>query len=211
MGYISRDSFKRLVLLYILGEFEHGSYGHTRLQKIAYFIQRELDVKPFTFVNAYYGQYSAGLDAIKDQLISMGRVHVSPLDSGLGNIYESTVKSRRSYYAYLLLNTYGGMLLRQIHQVVEEWGYRSEEEILAKAYELDDLEAMEDFEMVEESNLPERIQIKGVEDDDCDELELALDPNFVEGMRRIAEGLEKSALDIDKVKKVGFPLQTSSS
>lgn len=204
MGCISRETFKRIVLLYILGEFEHGSYGHTRLQKIAYFIQGELDVKPFTFEKAYFGQYSADLDAIKDQLISMGQIHVSPLDTGRGNKYESTLKARHDYYRRLL-STFEGMP-KQIRQVVEEWGYKPEDEIIERAYELDDLEGMEDFEIIEESNLPEWIDVEGVEEDECDELELALSPNFVEAMRRIAAGLEESALDIDKVQKVGFPL-----
>lgn len=204
MGCISKDTFKRLVLLYIVGEFEHGSYGLKRLQKIGYFIQRDLDLKPFTFEKGYYGQYSEDLDEIKDQLISMGSIYVSPLATGRGNKYESALKLRQGYYGSLL-NVFDG-IQKQIQQVVEEWGYKPEDQIIARAYELEDLESMEDFEIIEESNLPEWINIEGVEDDECDELELAFNPIFVDAMRRIVTGLEESKLDIDKVKKVALPL-----
>jgi len=190
--------------LYTLGEFERGSYGLKRLQKIAYFIQRDVDVKPFTFEKGHYGQYSEDLDEIKDQLIFMGSIHVSPLAAGRGNRYESTLKSRHDYYGSLL-KTFNG-IQKQIHEVVEEWGYKPEDEIIERAYELDDLESMEDFETIEECNLPDRIDIEGIEDDECDGLDLAFNPEFVDAMRKIASGLEESALDIEKVEKVAFPL-----
>lgn len=204
MGCISKDTFKRLVLLYTVGEFEHGSYGLKRLQKIAYFIQRGVDLKPFTFEKGYYGQYSEDLDEIKDQLISLGMIYVTPLATGRGNRYESTLKLRQDYYASLL-NAFDGMQKR-IQRVVEEWGYEPEDDIIKRAYELDDLESMDDFETIEASNLPERISIEGIEDDECDELELAFSPTFVEAIRRIAAGLEESTVDIDKVRKIALSL-----
>lgn len=204
MGCISRDTFKRLVLLYILGQFEQGSYGLKRLQKIAYFIQRDLNLKPFTFEKGYYGQYSEDLDEIKDQLISMGSIYVSPLATGRGNKYESTLKGRQDYYGSLTSSFDG--VQEQIQQVVEEWGYKPEDEIIERAYGLDDLESMEDFEIIEESNLSDRINLEGVDKDECDELELAFNPIFIDAMRRIAAGLEESKLEIDKVKKIAFPV-----
>ena len=49
MGTISKDTFKRLYLLYTIGRFKEGVYGLLRLNKVVYFGLKDAGLKAFGF------------------------------------------------------------------------------------------------------------------------------------------------------------------
>ncbi len=55
---IGKETFQRLTLLYLIGQFPQGVFSSFRLQKVLYYATRDVDPKPFTFHHTRYGQYS---------------------------------------------------------------------------------------------------------------------------------------------------------
>lgn len=201
MGTISKDTFKRLFLLYTIGEFDQGSYGKLRLEKIVYFIERDSDPKSFEYKWCHYGQYSDDLSDTLDQLISMGYVTALTLDTGMGAKYVSTVTSKHQYYG-AIINKVKGFKKAKIREIVEEWGYKSEDEIKNKAYSFKETKDLHLGEIIFKSNIPDRLVVKGFKEDDCEEIELAFNPNFVVSIEKIVMGIEETDFDIRKVKRV---------
>jgi len=200
--YISADVFRRLYLLCLVAAFENGVYGALRLQKVAYAIERETSKKPFQFKHAPYGQYSEDLEDIKEQLISMGYISAIPLSaSSKGNRYVLTEKAMKDRFNALLKSLDPDLKNRML-QVIRKIGYLEEKELRRYAYTFEEFINSDMNDVLIESNLPDMLRVEGLLQDDCEELELALNPNFVSAMSKIAQGLEESNIDWDQVKKV---------
>jgi len=210
MGTISADTFRRLYLLYVLAQFPRGSFGLKRLHKVAYIPERDREsVRPFEFKKHLYGQYSESLDDIKDQLISMGYVAAVPLDTavvasldlpGGGNRFFVTERSNLPLYRQLLVGVSSG-LPGLIDRAVREYGYKREKELVALCYEFPEFAAAKEGDVIFESNLPEHIDVN-LSDDECEDLELSLKPELVIPMVRLAEALDETDLDWNKVQEV---------
>ena len=202
MGYISSDTFRRLYLLCLIAAFDTGVYGALRLQKIAYAIERETSKKPFQFKHGPYGQYSEDLDDIREQLISMGYISAVPLGaSNRGNRYVLTERAMKDHFNPLL-ESFDRDLKNKISQVVEEIGYKQEKELRRHAYAFEEFIDSDMNDILFESNLPDMLEVEGLPEDDCDELELTLTPTFITSVSKIFQGLEESDIEWDKVRKV---------
>ena len=62
-AFMDKETFQRLVLLYLLGQFPRGVFSSHRLQKVLYFATCDVEPKPFTFMHTVYGQYSRDANA----------------------------------------------------------------------------------------------------------------------------------------------------
>ena len=185
MGTISKDTFKRLFLLYTIGHFKDGAYGLVRLNKVVYFGLKDAHLKPFEFKRDRYGQHSDDLDTINEQLLSMNHTKATPLESGQGNRYSLTDKRSMTFHN-LALSHVDVKLKERIDEAVETYGYLSEKELLKKAHlDAEFLEAVKnDINVLFEEKLPKIIRVD-LSDDDCEDLELSLDPDFISAMRRL--------------------------
>lgn len=185
MGTISKDTFKRLFLLYTIGHFKDGVYGLVRLNKVVYFGLKDAHLKPFEFKRDKYGQHSDDLDTINEQLLSMNHTKATPLSSGKGNKYSLTDKKSITFHN-LALSHVDAKLKEGIDKAIETYGYLSEEELLKRAHmDAEFLEAVErDVNVLFEEKLPKRIRVN-LSDDDCEDLELSLNPDFISAMRRL--------------------------
>lgn len=196
MGVISKDTFKRLFLLYLINEFKDGAYGKLRLSKIAYFIARKFDLKIFEYKWYHYGQFSENLSDILEQLISMGYITSLPLDTEKGNKY--TVRSEIQDYSSIISTIPG--LIEKTKEIVGTWGYASEEKIINEAYGFDEVKGLKCNDMIFYENLPDEIELKNLDEEICEELDLAFNPRFIASMEKINKGIEASDFDISKVK-----------
>ena len=79
MGTLSRETYRKLVVLGTIASFSDGIYGAKRLQKIVYLGTRAADTKPFPYIRYHYGQYSEELEDTKDQVLSMGLICAAPM------------------------------------------------------------------------------------------------------------------------------------
>lgn len=221
MGKISASTFRRVYLLYLLGRFRRGAYGLKRVHKVAYIPARESGaIRPFEFKRYHFGQYSESLDDIKDQLESMGFVAALPLDTAQtlefmgkeytlgGNRFVLTNRSEMDYYRRVLAAV-SKNLPHTIDDAVEQYGYHPESELIDLCYGFPEFQAHGQGDVIFESNLPDRIEV-ALSDDECDDLELSLRPEFVVQMLRLTEVLDHADIDWDKVRHVErLPLSRS--
>ena len=85
-------------------------------------------------------------------------------------------------------------------------GYKPEQELLDICYSFPEFKAAQDGEVIVSSDLTDRISVD-LNEDDCDSLELALAPEFVVALFKIADGLEHSAIEWNKVKVIEQPIE----
>lgn len=203
MGVISKQTVQKLFLLGIVEKFRDGVYGAKRLQKLTYFIEKDHNKKPFTFKKWRYGQFSEEIETVKEQLISMGHLVVIPLKTGDGNQYRMSGKS-----FFNGLNKVLETILPGIHNMIEcvvnQIGYLPEKELLKFAYQDPLLKATRFGKDILKENLPEEgIRVPNLNDEDCEEIQLILNPEFTSSLLLIKEGMDNSKLDLDKVQRIG--------
>jgi len=198
VGTISKDTFKRLFLLYLINEFKDGAYGKLRLLKIAYFIEREFDSKLYEYKWHHYGEYSEDLSDILEQLISMGFVSSFPFEKGKGNKYK--VREEIKDYSAIIDVIPG--LKEKTKEMIITWGYAPQQKIIDFAYSFDEVKGLACGDVIFRESLPDRIELKGLDGESCEELDLAFNPRFIAAMEKISKGIETSDFDISKVKAV---------
>jgi len=212
MGVISAATFQRLYLLYLIGAFRNGVYGSKRLHKVAYIPARKPDaIRPFEFMKYLYGQYSDTLDDIKDQLNSMGYIVAVPLDTAeivkfkkhefnLGGnrfiLQGSAMRGRhRKALAAISLD-----LPQLIDEAVEEYGYLKEQDLVNACYRFPEFQDASDGNLIFAGNVSDQVEID-LSDDECADLEIALNPVFIETMLRLDKALETQPIEWGKVQK----------
>lgn len=220
---ISSDIFRQLYLLSIIARFSRGSYGSKRLHKVTYIAERrQKKLRPFEFKKYHYGQYSETLEETKDQLITLGLVNAIPLDTSLKMTfklpdgkatewYEGGVRytiSNRDTARFFIdaFNEISPDLLSTIYYTVKKFGYLPEQELIEQCYAFPEFNEAEFGETIFESNLPDRIEVTNLSEDECEELETALSTKFISAMKRIIEGMDSSELDLKRVKEVEIPV-----
>jgi len=187
MGTISKDTFKRLLLLYTIGRFKDGVCGLLRLNKVVYFGLKDARLKPFGFKRHLYGQHSEDLDAINEQLLSMNHTKATPFERGKGNKYSLTDNKNMRFHR-LFMSHIDAKLKEKIDRAIKTYGYLPEKELLEKAHsDPEFLEAVErDIDVLFDEKLPNRIPVD-LPDDDCEDLELSLDPKFISAMTHLSD------------------------
>lgn len=202
---ISKETFKKLFLLYAISKFKTGVFGKKRLHKVIYIIERDFEIKPFEFKKYFYGQYSEDMDEIQDQLLSMGYVLATPLSTTSsehsGNMFSLADKDLAYYYS-ILMDKIHPRLTRKIDTVINEYGYLSEKELVEKVYSFREFIHAKPNETIFPEELPDSIDASGLSDDDIEELEIGLNPRFVNLLNRIDNVIEQDEFDLRKVKKV---------
>jgi len=202
---ISKEAFKKLFLLYAISRFKKGVFGKKRLHKIVYIIERELEIKPFEFKKYFYGQYSEGMDEIQDQLLSMGYLLAAPLNTTSseysGNLFTLADKDLAYYYSILMEKIHPS-LTRKIDTVINDYGYLSEKDLVEKAYSFPEFIHAKPDDTIFSEELPDTLDANGLSDDDIEELEIGLNPRFVNLINRIDNVIEQDEFDLRKVKKV---------
>ena len=79
---MDKETFQRLALLYLLGQFPRGVFSSYRLQKVLYFATRDVEPKPFTFLHTVYGQYSRDATALLTEMLEDDLVKRTPFEDG---------------------------------------------------------------------------------------------------------------------------------
>ena len=220
---ISADTFKRMYLLSMVAGFSRGVYGAKRLQKITYLVERkQMDIRPFEFKKYHYGQFSETLEEIKEQLISLGLIAAIPLNASVKISLrlpdDKTVEWLEGGVRYIisdpqitqsLVQTFqliSPNLMLAIRSTIRSFGYLPEQELIERCYALPEFIEADFEDTLFESNISDRIEVTNLNEDTCEEMEMALSPKFVVAMKKIVEGIENSRLDLEKVRKVAVPV-----
>ncbi len=203
MGCISKDTFKRLVVLYLIGKFnDHAVYGRTRFQKVLYFGQKDSDLIPFTFKRTWRGQYSDQVWSVARELTSIGYLKSILLseDNAWGEGWQLRDANLHEDYA-AALKALTPDLKRTIDSSIEMYGYLRHEELIQIAHEDPMLKEVPLGEILVEENLPDIVE-GSLSADDCDDLEVALNLKFMESVRKVVDAARRGDFDPDKVKRV---------
>jgi hypothetical protein len=211
MCTLSRDTFKRLVVLGTIAKFRDGVYGAKRLQKVVYLGTRTEANKPFPYIKHHYGQYSEELEDTKDQLLSMGLICAEPTKTKRGIRFGGTFYPSESGNIYRLSHPLEPIrdlftranpdLSRALGQAVELYGYLPEAKLIEIVYSLPEFQAKAANELIFSADLPDQVAVQ-LDEEECDELELSLNPKFLYGASLILTGLEKTDLDFTTLKTV---------
>ena len=227
MGTISADTYRRLVALNVAARFSNGVYGAIRFQKITYIAQRPDDVrKAFSYRRHHYGQFSDELTDVREQLAAMGYVSVTPLDTASvatlslspgheiqiptgGNRYAVPDTDIRLHYKQLL-RVIDQPMNDALDEAISEYGYLTQKDLIDRCYEFPGFADLAEGETIWESDIPDRIEVP-LEDEECEDLELTLNPAFVTGLTKISDVLEHGAIDWGKVREVELPVPAESA
>ncbi len=205
MGKINKDTYKRAFALYVVSAFDKGIYGSVRFQKVVYEATKKSDRHPFRYKRYHHGQYSYELQDTNEQLLTLGYLNALPLDHKAGNDgnhYVLGASFDKSDLSNVLRRILGDTTIDAISQAVSKIGYEQQGVLLDLMHsELDKL-GIQMNELIFDSSLPEQIELVGLDDDDCENIELILNPEFVSAMRMIAETCSKATFDASKVKRV---------
>lgn len=196
---IDKETFQRLTLLYLIGQFPDGVFSSFRLQKVLYYATRDIDPKPFTFHHTKWGQYSRDASV---QLLHM---------------LEGSIVKREE-----LSGKYGGALwkvgnlsdVEEIHGAFEE-GLPDHAEAIQKSVDcygclkqgkLDELVHSDPIlkekprgRVLLKEHRDKRIRIM-LDEDTAEELEFALSPLLSIAMARMGQVVAETEFDISKVR-----------
>ena len=202
MGKISKNTFKRIFLLYLISKFPKGCYGSSRLQKICFFASDQSDLKPFTFEHWHFGQYSFELPEILEQLISMNYVCAIPLESEGGNRYIALTKKLEQFYSDALIKI-SAKAKNAIDNSVKNHALKPWEDLKNFAYEYSGLNDKTKFNTILlKENLDDNIKLTELSDDDCEELELSLNPTFIACSLKIIEAVDSGQINLESFKEM---------
>lgn len=201
MGSISRETFDRIYVMTLVGRFPRGVFGHLRLQKVSFFAELDSNVRPYQVHFYHHGQYSHELGDTLEVLLSMNYLTASPLasrDGFGGNKYE--VRLPAAYRrARDLVHRCAPSLLASVDRSVREYGMLPQDELLKKAYTYLEDHHFSPGDLVLDAAIPDEVEVAGLDDDECEDIEMALAPGFVQGARLLIEGLESMSLNLDGV------------
>lgn len=223
-GTISPDTFRRLFLLIVIANFRRGSYGLKRLHKVTYIAERsqKMKLRPFEFKKYHHGQYSETLDEIISQLITLGLVVATPLNTTIRTIFRlpdgKTIEWLEGGTRFAVSDPEAVAFVTRafaaitpegiatVRYAVRTFGYLPESELLDRCYALPEFNKASFGETIFDSNLPDEIEAPNLSEDECEELEMVLNPKFISAMKKVIQGMDKSTLDLEQVKRVEIPV-----
>ncbi len=203
MGRISKATFKKLTLLYLVANFKDGAYSSYRVQKVLYFGTKYSKVHPFLFRHTTNGQYSKEARENLNALVSIGLLQMTGLpvkeDSGARWVINPEIVEHKFLDAFLRI---ASALSESITETVQNFGYLKNDEIKKMAEDDDLLKATPFGQVLFDENLPQTIEVD-LPEDLCEDLEFVLNEHFIKCTDQIVKGIEQTDFDIGQVKKVG--------
>jgi hypothetical protein len=197
---ISRQTFKSIYLLAVIGSYKNGVYGLKRLQKVTYLSELESPLKPYSFKRHHYGQYSEELAEINNQLIELNFISPKLLDDSRCCVFSLSPHIDVSYYKDILAKI-DPLIIERIREAIDEFGYLPEEKLIEWCYSLPEFKDKSSGEIVINADMPDSIEIPGFDPEICENLELTFSKSFINSISTIIDGLDNSAIDIEKVKQ----------
>jgi len=178
---VSKETFQKLFLLYLLSKYQKGIYGDFRLQKVIYSFERNNKLRPYTFIRYNLGPYSKELDKIKDQLLYTG--WILPKDVGRTSSYVPNTRKEVLQKIEEVLESSFENLEGSVFRFVSKEGYQKSLILKEKAYSDEIFVSKKMGEIIFESNLPEIIQLCNLSNGEAEDLELAFNPDFISTLR----------------------------
>ncbi len=202
MGHVSKDTLRRILVLYLIGKFRDGVFGNLRFQKVLYYALKNADYHPFLFQHTKLGQFSLEARTTRNELQRMGLVHSLPPNETRQSHNWMLAENVQLDLLEEAIMSFSETLKAGIDSSIRNFGYMSHNALKSIAHADPDLVRSNKGDVILEDNVPDIVEL-GLSEEDCDDLELALTPGFSEAMESILDGLENSDFDIGKVERSG--------
>lgn len=198
---IDRETFQRLTLMYLIAQFPDGVDNDRRLQKVLYLAMRDVEPKPFTFHYTEEGPFSRDASV---RLLHMYEADIVQRVAGNGAHQGARWKAWDTSTCREFCDAYDEGLPQHadaLRDCVARHGR-------LKPWKLDDL-LDEDPRlrglrrgqvlMRETGRRPVRVAL---DDDLAEELDMMLNPEFLQAMERLDRAVAEGRLDTSKVRKI---------
>lgn len=195
---MSKETFQRFTLLYLIGQFPEGVRSSFRLQKVLYYATRDVDLKPFTFRHTQYGQYSWEATALLEELLESGIIQRQNLNSEragahwrLDNLLDYRSIDRVYKKAFPELS-------KAIRACVKEYGFMKQRALDDRVHSDPILAKVPRDRVLHEETTLDAVE-SPLNDDQSEDIELTLAPRLLATLARFAEVMENSDFDDSKV------------
>lgn len=198
---ILKETFQRLVLLYLIERFPNGVFGSFRLQKVLYYATRDVEPKPFTFHHTRYGQYSCDARGVLDELHEEGLLEQEKLTGESSGVrWQSGVLIDE---AVIEANLESGFpqLARSIGSSAKEYGFMKQRELDERVHADPILEKVSLGGILIEEDPESRVATQLAEET-VEDLEILLTPGFVPAMAKLSCTVAETDFDISKVRTI---------
>lgn len=198
---MSKGTFQRFTLLYLIGQFPEGVRSSFRLQKVLYYATRDVDPKPFTFKHTQYGQYSWVASASLEVMLEGSLIQRKELAGERmgahwlpGEMLDPEGVAQAYQQAF-------PPLAEAIRNSVEEYGYLRQDELDTRVHADPVLAEVPPGEVLH-SETPDDTVETLLSEDHSEDLELALAPRLLSIMTRFARVVEETDFDDSKVQTI---------
>ena len=165
-----------------------------------YFATKDSDIHPFKFQYTRNGQYSYDARKNLDSLDAIGLIERIDLTE----CEEPGAKwnvGREANGHTKLLKIIAPSLANSIDIGVDKYGYLQRDELVEQAHLDDLLRKTVRGHILFEDNLPDEIDVN-LSADDCLDLELSLNPNYVNSMRKLIREVESGEISLEQWRKI---------
>lgn len=200
---IRKDTFQRLVLMYLINQFPQGVYSNFRLQKVLYYGCRGEDgeSRPFTFHHTRFGQYSCDARGVLDEMHEEGLIEQEKLTGeGSGVRWQSGMLFDA---AVVDANLEAGFpqLARSINASVKEYGFMKQRELDERVHADPILEEVPPGGILIQEDSKSRVTTQ-LDEETVEELEVLLTPGFVPAMAKLTRTVAETDFDTSKVRSI---------
>lgn len=198
---ILKETFQRLVLLYLIGRFPDGVFSSFRLQKVLYYgtCGKDLGSKPFTFQRTSHGQYSYSARVVLNEMYADGLLEMEEL-TGNGICWKSSVLVDMTA---VFVNFEAGFpqLAKSIEESVQGYGFMKQPELDERVHADPILRQVPQGGILIKANSESRVATQ-LSEDVVEELEILLTPGFVPAMAKLTCTVAGTDFDTSKVRTI---------
>ena len=198
---IHKETFQRLTLLYLIGQFPKGVFSSFRLQKVLYYATRDVDPKPFTFHHTDHGQYSRDAAAQLLTMLEDGLVERSSLEGTYDGACWRTGKIVSTEELHADFKTGFPELAESIEENARGYGLMKQRPLDERVHADPILKKVRKAGVLHRESPEKRIDIC-IDGDDAEDLEILLYPGFLEAMSQLNNTVANTDFDISKVRKI---------
>ncbi|MCY4525099.1 MAG: hypothetical protein OXB89_00685 [Anaerolineaceae bacterium] len=198
---IDRETFQRLTLLYLIAQFPEGVDNDRHLQKVLYLATRDVEPKPFTFHYTEEGPFSRDASV---RLLHMFETAIVQRVAGNGTDQGDRWMAWDTSSCREFCDAYDeGLPLHAdaLRDCVARFGCLKPWQLDALLGEDPLLQGLRGGRVLmrETKQRPVRVAL---DDDLAEELDMMLNPEFLQAMERLDRAVAKGRFDTSKVRKI---------
>jgi len=200
---IMKETFQRLVLLYLIGKFPNGVFSSFRLQKVLYYgtCNEGVQPKPFTFQYTRYGQYSCDARGVLDEMYEEGLLEQEKLKGESQGVRWQTGTIIDAEVVRSSVEAGFPKLAKAIGDSIQEYGFMKQRELDERVHADPILEEVQLGGILIEEDPESRVATR-LDEEIVEDLEILLTPGFVPAMAKLTRTVATTDFEISQVRTI---------